>query len=200
MNKDARYLIRLANAASYAPADHERLLQQVRERLRPLGAQAINLRVSRSAVEFDLFCKPERKAESFLPVLESIGAPVTVRRLDLPLGPVDLPAGRQGPQDVITEARNLFNAERYWEVHEVLEGLWKKTRGQEKQLLQGLILAAAALVHVQKDQGRVAWAMLEEAARRLQDQPPAYYGLDVQGFSQNLKKVIASRTINFLTV
>ena len=51
----------------------------------------------------------------------------------------------------------------FWEVHEVLEGLWKERQGREKQLLQGLILVAASLVHAEKDEMAVTWRMMGDA-------------------------------------
>ena len=41
-----------------------------------------------------------------------------------------------------------FNNERFWECHEAFEGAWKQCTGDEKELIQGLILVAAALVHL----------------------------------------------------
>ncbi len=87
---------------------------------------------------------------------KSLGEIVTCKRLDVPPLPVV-------PQQVVDEARQLFNEHRFWEVHEVLEGLWKELSGSEKQLVQGLILVAASLVHAQKDEEAVMWKMLADA-------------------------------------
>lgn len=49
---------------------------------------------------------------------------------------------------VLTEARRLFNAGRYWEAHESLETVWRSVSGgSERRVWQGLIQAAAALLH-----------------------------------------------------
>jgi predicted metal-dependent hydrolase len=100
----------------------------------------------------------------------------------------------------IDEARHLFNEHRFWEVHEVLEGLWKEVKGSEKELVQGLILAAAALVHVQKDEPVPVWPMLADAMRRLNAQPDTYYGWDVAKFRDHFQKAIAQKKIFFPTV
>ena len=45
-------------------------------------------------------------------------------------------------------ATDLFNAGAYWEAHEALEGIWRGVDNEaEARVLQGLIQAAAALLH-----------------------------------------------------
>lgn len=45
------------------------------------------------------------------------------------------------------EGLRLFNAEEFFECHEVLEELWGATQGEPKKFIQGLIQAAVALFH-----------------------------------------------------
>jgi uncharacterized protein len=193
VNKEARYVIRLAHREVYTPTDRASLLMRAREKVQPLGGSAMNLRVSRQAIEFDLFFSPDKELHPFLAALESIGAVLSYKRLDSP-SPT-LPAA-----EVISQARGLFNEERYWEAHEVLEGLWKETKGSEKQLVQGLILTAAALVHAQRNEPKVVGPMLEDAVSRLQDQPAIYFGLDVRRFLREVKKLIVVKTLHFPTI
>jgi hypothetical protein len=60
---------------------------------------------------------------------------------------------RDRPQPMDRRARAahavaLFNTGRYWEAHEALETIWRSVRdGDEARALQGLIQAAAALLH-----------------------------------------------------
>jgi hypothetical protein len=190
MNKEARYVIRVANRRGDSPREQPGLLAEVRALVKPLGGYAMNLRVSRPAVEFDLFCGPDVDAKTFYPALEALGPVLSCRRLEnLPL--------TAAPAEVMSEARALFNEERYWEAHEVLEGLWKVVTGSEKQLLQGMILAAAALVHAQKNEPKVVGSMLEDAARRLENQPASYHGIDIARFREDIKKIIFAKTIHF---
>ncbi len=193
MNASARTLIRLANTDTYRPVDALALLDKVRECVVPLEGKAINLRVSHYAVEFDLFHDPQKTIEPFLNVLAPLGQVLTCRRLDLPL---PVPSTEKG----VEEARAYFNEERYWEVHEVLEGLWKKASGFEKELLQGIILACAALVHAQKEDGGVVWTMLKDAARRLGHQPAEYHGWPVAAFLKNIQESLAVQKLHFSKV
>jgi hypothetical protein len=191
--KDARYLIRIAHSGAFQPSNQADLLTQARELVVPIKGKAINLRVSRFAIELDLFIDQGEEANRYVSVLKRLGKVVTCKRLDVPPPPVEA-------QAIVTEARRLFNEERFWEVHEVLEGLWKELEGTEKQLVQGLILVAAALVHVQKDEWPPVWTMLADALRRLEGQPDTYYGWDVAKFRRHFAQVLAAKKIEIPTV
>jgi hypothetical protein len=191
--KDVRYLIRIKPKQAYKPGDQAVLLAQIRELTAPLRGKAINLRVTPFAVEFDLFIEPDAPLEPFKLTLEQMGAIITTKRIGLPPGVVDA-------QSIVSESRTLFNEHRFWEVHEVLEDLWKDRKGQEKDLLQGLILAAAALVHAQKNELAVVWPMLMDALKRLEDAPATYQGWDIQKFRDHFIRVVAQRKLEIPTV
>jgi len=89
-------------------------------------------------------------------------------------------------EDAVAEARKLFNAAQYWHVHEALEVVWLKRQGEEKALLQGLIIAAASLVHWQKKEWEVCWRMMADAVHRLEGKQALYYGWDVAAFRAHL--------------
>ena len=61
-------------------------------------------------------------------------------------------------------------------------------------------VATAALVHVQKNEDAVVWPMLKEAVNRLENQPAVYLGLDVRRLVRELKKIIATKTLYFLSI
>ena len=191
--KDVRYLIRVAQKGTFVPSQQADLLSRVRSWVSALSGKAINLRVSSVAVEFDLFIPEEVDVQHILPVLSPLGEVLTCKRLDLPPPTID-------PTTVVSEARHLFNEYRFWEVHEVLEGLWKNCRGTEKELVQGLIIAAAALVHVQKDEWGPVWTMLADAMRRLAGAPESYYGWDVARFRNHFARVLEKKVIEIPTV
>ena len=192
MSKEARYVVRLSQNG-YTPADQSVLLQKIKDLVRPLSGVAMNLRVSDFAIEFDLFCAPEADLNPFLTALAPVGGALSRRRLDIETPPPP-------PDQVIAEARELFNEQRFWEFHEVLEGLWKKTSGEEKQLLQGLILAAAAFVHVQKNEPGVVFQMLRDAVARLEHQPADYQGIDLAQLLSALQKIILTKNVHFPTI
>jgi predicted metal-dependent hydrolase len=59
-----------------------------------------------------------------------------------------------------------WNDERFFEAHEVLEGLWIRTRDRGQQ---GLIQVAAALYHVQRGNFKGALTMFDRALTRLRE-------------------------------
>jgi hypothetical protein len=187
--KEARYLVRLANT-SYSPVDRHALLERVRRRVSPLGCTAMNLRVSGRAIEFDVFSGPDKNLAGWIDALKPLGDVLTCKRLDVAPPP-------QTPKQIVSEARALFNEERYWEVHEVLEALWKTAKGPEKEMIQGLILTAAALVHVQKDEIPVAEKMFADAARRLRDTAKDFHGWNVERSLRDLSTVLETKEIIF---
>jgi uncharacterized protein len=69
-----------------------------------------------------------------------------------------------------------WNDERFFEAHEVLEGLWMRTRDRRQQ---GLIQLAAALYHVQRGNRKGARTMIDRALPRLRDPDAAVSPVDV---------------------
>lgn len=191
--KEARYLIRLANDGTAISLEQNLLLNKIRNLIAPLQGKAINLRVTPTALEFDLFIAPAAETRPYIDLLKGMGKLLTCKRLDIPPAAID-------PVAVVTEARQLFNEQRFWEVHEVLEGLWKELHGAEKDLVQGLIIAAAALVHVQKNEPNSVWSMLGDAMRRLKNQPDHYLGWNVKKFRDHFARVLVAKKIDLPTV
>ena len=80
---------------------------------------------------------------------------------------------------LINDGIFYFNNERFWESHEALEGAWKQCTGSEKELIQGLILIAAAFVHYQKDENKICLSVLERAFKKLDNKSGKYHGIDI---------------------
>lgn len=70
----------------------------------------------------------------------------------------------------------LFNQQQFWAAHEALEELWREDRSE---FYRGLILLAAALVHVQRDNPAGCRKCLIRARRCLAPFAPRHGGLDV---------------------
>lgn len=72
----------------------------------------------------------------------------------------------------------LFNAEEFWEAHEALEEIWKETK--DDRFLRGLIVFAAAFVHVQRGNASGCRKVLEKCIVWLEPYAPRRWDLDVE--------------------
>ncbi|MGO8930058.1 MAG: DUF309 domain-containing protein [Limisphaerales bacterium] len=73
-----------------------------------------------------------------------------------------------------------FNAQQFFEAHEVLEALWLPRReGPNGPFYKGLIQLAGAFVHLQKNRLGPAAALFKLAQSNLQQYPTTHEGLAV---------------------
>jgi Domain of unknown function (DUF309) len=91
-----------------------------------------------------------------------------------------------------------WNEQRYYEAHDVLEQVWLKKDSEDDDFFKGLIQAAGAFVHLQKNfehpehpkhgrRLRPAVRLFELAEKNLQKFAPQHHGLDVLGLMVILK-------------
>jgi len=189
-----RYLVRLVNGGNSTPADTRALASSAYELVRGYGADIGNLRVSRTAIELDLLLPSKESLGPATHVLEErFGALLNLRELDTPPPPI-------GVDQAIREGLGLFNEERYWESHEALEYAWRRTEGSEKELLQGIILVAAALVHLQKNQREVALGVMARANAKLAPHHGVHFGVRIDSVCETLARMIAARSPDFFKI
>lgn len=88
--------------------------------------------------------------------------------------------------DPLEAARAAWDAGLFFEVHEMLEPIWLHTRGSERDVLRGVIMAGAAMHHL--TQGNLAGArgLLRDGARHLESSPGAT-SLDLERFARALR-------------
>lgn len=177
-----RFLVRMKAVG----VPRENLLEATRTIARNLGVDPRNPKwTSYGALEIDVFSQTKADFDLFLSALGPIADPEFVR--DLNSAP-----GFKPEDELFSEARVLFNAERYWECHEVLEGIWRTKQGEEKRLLQGIILVCAAFVHHQKGEDDVALGVLKRAVKQLEYSAPRYGDFDVRRLRENVGKALRS--------
>ena len=85
------------------------------------------------------------------------------------------------------EGLRLFNAEDFFECHDVLEELWAETAGDSKKFYQGMIQVAIALFHFGNENLGGARKLYESSRLNLQRYGPFYQGLDLQKFHADMK-------------
>lgn len=103
-------------------------------------------------------------------------------------------------QDYYTAFFQLWNAQKYYEAHDVLEQLWlAETNAELARFYQALIQAAGAFVHLQKNFQQPshpkhsrrlppATRLLELALRNLEDLPNEFRALDLARFRKILMR------------
>jgi predicted metal-dependent hydrolase len=73
-----------------------------------------------------------------------------------------------------------WDERRYFEAHELLELAWRSGPDDDRELWKGIIQVAVAGVHLQRGNGEGARRLLERALERLEQQPAATHGIDVE--------------------
>jgi predicted metal-dependent hydrolase len=84
----------------------------------------------------------------------------------------------------------LFNAEQFFECHEVLEEVWRAAPAEERFFLQALIHFAVGFYHHQRGNPDGADRQLRKALRKLAGYLPNYGGLDT---AQIYREGVAAR-------
>jgi predicted metal-dependent hydrolase len=82
-----------------------------------------------------------------------------------------------------------FNREQFFECHDTLEELWMETGGRDRLFLQGLIQASVGLYHFFNGNYKGASSQMTKALGKLDGYRPAYAGIDLERFTQ---QVVAS--------
>ena len=177
-----RYLIRMARRKD--PRDA--LLPSIKAVAKSVGVDARNPKwTSYGALELDIFAPSKASMDTFL------AATVTLGRLEF-WRDLNVAPRYKTEEELFLEARRFFNSERYWECHEVLEGAWRLSRGDEKRYLQGIILVCAAFVHHQKGEDEVALSVLGRAVKQLDFGAPRYNGIEVNSLRRRVESMISS--------
>jgi hypothetical protein len=173
--------VRLDNNQAYAPKDVRMLEVKIRELLEATEKIG-NLRVSTTAIELDLFAAPSDLGRTKSLLEGKISKVVTLRSLEPRIS-------RRAEDETLREGIDLFNQERFWEAHEVLEEIWHPATGVDRDTIQGLILTAAALVHYQKDEKSVCVSILGRANEKLGtlDQ---FRGLDIGSLRGSIERIL----------
>ena len=182
-------MIHLKNS-HYVPSDSDDLLLRARKITSDMKITVRDMRVSSRYLEFDVSIEKER-LEQLIKKLEPIGF------LDHAKHVIDEPIGKE---EAIAKGRYYFNYERFWECHEVLEGAWKKSGGEEKDLIQGIILVAAALVHYQKNENEICLSIFNRALEKIGNAKGIYHKIDVDALRSKISSMLRTRVLETFTI
>lgn len=181
-----RYMIHVQNSGGYSPKNAQALLHRARELLEYKGTIVRDTRVSGKHIEFDISIPDHNTLEQVLRSLEEISPTA---------GYEHVVERGMSKEEAITRAVHLFNEEKYWGAHESLESAWKASEGTERNLLNGIILVAAGLVHYQKDELEVCLSILDRAIKKFVGHSGIYYGIDIDRLVSRVQKMISSKQI-----
>lgn len=189
----ARYLIRVANTKKFVRDQVSVVAREFQQTINETGVSLKNFRVSDYAVEFDLFSD---NVNSKVTALQAIGSRIGGIQSERDLTKEE---ALQDKELVVGKAMELFNEQRYWECHEVLESIWRvESSPDEKSLQQGVILAASSLVHAQRGEDDVCFDMVRRALGKLDAwKNEKYYNLNVLSLKNNLKRMVEIKQVFF---
>jgi hypothetical protein len=91
----------------------------------------------------------------------------------------------------------LFNSEKFFEAHEVLEELWLETKGTRKQFYQGLIQCAVAFAHWQRRNPRGAIQVGNRGLQTLKMYGPGEEGINVFRLIEECESFLNERIVTF---
>jgi uncharacterized protein len=183
-----RYLLYLKNQ-KFRPSDAPNLLLEARTSIPKTDNIIIrDVRVAQRFIEFDVSLSGQELLDRI--VLNALSTIAEFESYEI------VKEENLSKEEAIDRARNLFNNEKFWKCHEVLEFVWKQAEGDEKKLLNGVILVAAALVHFQKGENKICMSILKRADDKIKSgKEEEYYRIKLDSLKENLRKIIDTGTI-----
>lgn len=85
----------------------------------------------------------------------------------------------------------LFNERHYYEAHEAWEDIWRASQGETRLFYQGLIQAAAALLHYDRRNPRGVNLCIRNSLAKLESLPTVFMSLDLAKFTATLRNFVA---------
>ena len=179
-----RFMLHLKNS-DYTPKDAKTILSNSRDLSYGMTVIIRDCRVSSKFIELDVSLH-KNNLELLLEKLASVG------QIDHHRHIIEEVLEKN---QLIKDGIFYFNNEKFWECHEALEGAWKQSSGDEKELIQGLILVAAALVHYQKYENDICLSVLGRAMKKLQSKSGEYYQINVDKVKEKTIEILDKKEI-----
>jgi hypothetical protein len=185
-----RYMLHLKNSSDHNRKMAKDILRQSRRLATGMDLILRDCRVSKRYIEFDTTIS-QSNLDELVDKLSSIGP------LDHTKHVIEEIIEKE---EAISEGILYFNNERFWECHEILEGVWKNCDGDEKFLVQGLILVAAGLVHYQKDEDYICINIFNRALEKLENSNGQYYNIDIDRIKKTINDMIKSKNVSIFLI
>ena len=185
-----RYMVYLKNE-KYLPQDASSILSLSRNILQDYKIVIRDARIATAFIELDMSIPSTLEIEKINSKLSGIGSIVEMDKIV----EVDL-----DKKISLKMARKLFNNEKYWKTHEVLESTWQHTQGDERALLNGIILVAAALVHYQKGEQAICISIMKRALVKLNNAYGNYHDIDIDSLKTQVTNIINSSKVSSIKI
>ena len=186
VNKLIRYMVYIKNE-KYNPKDATSILSLSRNILHDDKIIIRDVRVASHFVELDISIATSSGIGKIKSKLSQIAPIIDIDRI------IEKELDKR---ECLKLARELFNTEKYWKTHEVLEGIWKHTQGDERDLLNGIILVAAALVHYQKAELAICISIMKRALVKLNNSYGKYYDVDIDSLKREVTNMVKSSKVS----
>jgi uncharacterized protein len=186
VNKLIRYMVYLKNE-KYNPNDATWILSLSRNILHDDKIIIRDVRIASHFLELDISIATSSGIGKIKSKLSHIAPIIDIDRI------IEKELDKR---ECLELARELFNNEKYWKTHEVLEGIWKHTQGDERDLLNGIILVAAALVHYQKAELAICISIMKRALVKLNNSYGKYYDVDIDSLKREVTNMVKSSKVS----
>ena len=188
-----RYLVYLDNKNNYLPTYSNGVLRSLRSLLQNYNlAEVRDIRISSYFIELDVITRHTSSLSAqdhdFFGPISTIGSLISLEELNEQ-------SDFLSHEDAVMSSIFLFNMERYWKSHEVLESVWKDSKGQTKSLLNGIILVDAAYVHFQKGENDIFLSILNRSLEKFKDYSEYFYDINMSFLLKDINKIILTKSI-----
>lgn len=188
-----RYLVYLDNKNNYLPTHSNSILRSLRSLLQNYNlAEVRDIRISSYFIELDVITNHTFSLRAddynFFGPISDIGSLISLEELNEQ-------SDFQSHEDAVMSSIFLFNMERYWKSHEVLESIWKDSKGQTKSLLNGIILVDAAYVHFQKGENDIFFSILNRSLEKFKDYSEYFYDINMKFFLKDINKILLTKSV-----
>jgi uncharacterized protein len=184
-------LILFLNNLSNTPEDALQLRNRARIIASQYGIIVRDARVARFHIEYDITLPSDERTPNVDNLFKEIGDYVDSYRVV---------EKKREKQEAISEAVNVFNEERFWIAHEILESVWKESKGQERDLIGGIILVCAGLVHYQKNEEDICISILTRAFKKLADSSGVYHRVDIDRLKQIVCNILKRSKVELFNI
>lgn len=193
-----RYLVYLSNNNNYLPSNSSTVLHSLRMLLQNYNNAVVrDIRISSYFVEIDVSIKDDGSLRTddptFFGPISTVGSLIRLEELNEVSDFIS-------KEKAVMSSIFLFNMERYWKSHEVLEGVWMDSKGQAKNLLNGIILVDAAYVHLQKGENAVFFSILNRSLEKFKDYPEYFYDIDMEIFLKDVDRIIRTKSTSTIKI